>query len=87
MSRDRDIRWRVNGMLVGQDTPPEINPDFDRDGNGNLVDTLTITATPYYNNSKVVCVSSIGRQSMSTPPAFLRGTYMYSIQSSIPITM
>lgn len=74
-SRDREIRWRVNGMPVGLNAPPEIDPGVERDENDNLVDTLTITATPDYNNSEVVCVSRIERQSMSTPPAILRGTY------------
>ena len=75
---DREIQWRVNGTPVGLNAPPEINPGFERDENENLVDTLTITATPDYNNSVVVCVSRIEGQSTSTPPAILRGIfYMY----------
>ena len=82
-SHDSEIHWRVDGMLVGLNPPLEIDPGFERDENENIVGTLTVTATPDYNNSEVVCVSEIGSQSTSTLPAFLRGTY--SIQSSIYI--
>ena len=80
MSVDHYIQWRVDGMPVGLDAPPEINPGFERDENGNIIDTLNITATPDYNNSEVVCVSMVETQSLSTKsvstlPAILRGTY------------
>ena len=45
------IRWRVNGSLVGRNPPPDISLDVIRDDNGNLVDTLTITALPEYNGT------------------------------------
>ena len=86
-SRDSEIHWRVDGMPVGLNPPLEIDPGYERDENENLVGTLTITATPNYNNSEVVCVSEIGSQSMSTLPAFLRGTYILSKVVYISITM
>ena len=70
-----NIEWRVDGTPVSVHAPPEINPGFIRDQNGNLIDTLRITAIPGYNNSEVVCVAKIGTQSVPTFPAILRGTY------------
>lgn len=72
-SVDHDIQWRVNGMVVTQQAPPELNPGFTRDEGGAIIDTLTITATQDYNNSEVVCVARLDSQSKSTFPATLRG--------------
>lgn len=51
------ILWRVNDSLVGRDSPRDISPNTTRDDNGNLVDTLTITARPEYNGTRVVGVA------------------------------
>ena len=53
------IRWRVNSLLLGQNTPPNIIPNTFCDDNGNLVGTLTITARPdlEHNGTMVVCVA------------------------------
>jgi hypothetical protein len=52
-----NIRWRVNGSLVGRSPPPDIIPSTIHDDNGNLVDTLTIIARPEFNVTEVVCVA------------------------------
>jgi hypothetical protein len=71
-----DIRWRVNGSLVGRSPPPDITPGIIRDDNGNLVDTLTIAARPEYNGTEVVCVAKFidGTQAMNSSMALLLGT-------------
>ena len=72
------IDWRVNGSLVGQDPPREIIPGTTRDVNGNLVNTLTITARPEYNGTEVVCVAFFvdGSPDEQTEPAMLLGIYI-----------
>ena len=70
------IRWRVNGSLVGRSPPPDIIPSTTHDDNGNLVDTLTITARREYNGTEVVCVARFDDGSLDeqTEPATLLGT-------------
>ena len=70
------IRWRVNGSLVGRDPPPDIILGIIRDDNGNLVDTLTITARPMYNGTEVVCVAGFddSRPQELSQPVVLIGT-------------
>ena len=70
------IRWRVNGSLVGGNPPPDIIRDIIRDDNGNLVDTLTITARPQYNGTEVVCVARFDdrRPEELSQPVILIGT-------------
>ena len=77
-----DIQWRVNGTVVNAQAPPQLNPGFITDEDGNIIDTLNITATPNYNNTEVVCVAkldtrsdSLSIQSESTQPAILQGWY------------
>ena len=69
------IRWRVNGSLVGRSPPPDIILDLVYDVNGNLVDTLSITARPEYNGTEVVCVARFdnGSPAEQTEPATLLG--------------
>ena len=68
------ILWRVNGSLVGWNSPPDITPGITCD-NGNLVDTLTITARLEYNGTVVVCVAVFydGSPDEQTEPALLFG--------------
>ena len=75
------IRWRLDGMLVGGSPPPDVTPSSDRDGNGNLVQILTIVASPQYNGSEVVCVARFddGSPNEATLPATLRGRHTKSI--------
>lgn len=72
-SVDHDILWRVDGTVVNQQAPPELDPGFTRDEDGAIIDTLTITATRDYNNSEVVCVAKLDSQLVPTFPATLRG--------------
>ena len=68
------IRWRVNNTLVGRNTPPDIIPGTTAD-DGNLVDTLFITARPEYNGTMVVCVARFDDETPDeqTEPAVLMG--------------
>ena len=68
------IRWKVNGSLVGRNTPNLLITTYD--DSGNVVDTLTITAQPEYNGTEVVCVARFdnGRPEEKTNPAELIGT-------------
>ena len=70
------IRWRVNGSLLGRSPPSDITPGTTRDDNDNLVDLLTITARPEYNETEVVCVAGFydGRPEELSQPAILIGT-------------
>ena len=62
-----------SGSLVGQNPHPDITPDTAHEGNGGLVDTLTITAPPEYNGTMVVCVARFDDESPEeqTEPAQL----------------
>ena len=73
-SVDHGIQWRVNGKIIDQQAPPELDPGITRDEDDNIVDTLTITATQDYNNSEVVCVATLDTQShsLSVQPEFTR---------------
>ena len=69
------IRWRVNGSLVGRNSP-DVILDIIYDDNGNSVDTLTITAQPLYNGTEVVCAARFddGRPEEPSQPVILIGT-------------
>ena len=69
------IGWSVNGSLVGRRPPPDISLGLVDDINGNLVDTLTISARPEYNGTEVVCVARFdnGSPDEQTKPAILLG--------------
>ena len=71
------IDWSVNGSLVQRDTPLDITPGTTRDDNRELVETLTITARPEYNETEVVCVARFddGRPEERTHPAVLFGMH------------
>ena len=81
------ITWSVNGMSVSLDAPDDINPGLERDRDNNFVDSLNITASSTNNNSQVVCVATIGSESVSSPPAILTGTKFCYVRSCIYIIL
>lgn len=83
------IRWRVNGSLLERDPPPDITPGIICDDDGNLVDTLTITARPEFNGTEVVCVAKFndGTPAINSSMALLIGTNMNDLCTIVIIIM
>ena len=76
------IRWRLDGMLIGGSPPPDVTPSSARGKDGNLVQILTIVASPQYNGSEVVCVARFddGSPDETTLPATLQGRHVQLLQ-------
>ena len=68
--QDAFINWQVNRFPI--QIYSDIVADTLLESNGTYVGVLTISATPVYNGSEVVCVATlIGSTPETTPPVTL----------------
>ena len=79
-STARFIDWNINGSLLPFPVPPPgIFPSTTRDGDGTLVDILTILARSEYNGTRVQCVAVFrdGSPNQFSPAVMLKGKSIF----------